>query len=117
MAGLSNLEARGKTFELGGPKVYGFTQLMEMLLRYTNRKRLLVPVPFFVAEFYATFLQMLPKPVLTRDQVTLLKSDNVVSEGAPGLSDLGIAPTTLESILPTYLSRFRLSNRHNTLNA
>ncbi len=113
MVGLSSTEATGNTYELGGPTVYSFKQLMQMLLAYTNRKRLLLPVPFFVAELKACFLQLLPKPLLTRDQVLLLKTDNVVHDGAKGLADLGIAPTTAESILPTYLSRFRLSGRYD----
>lgn len=113
MAALTSTDAPGNTYELGGPTVYSFKQLMQMLLRYTNRKRLLVPIPFFIAELEACILQLLPKPLLTRDQVILLKSDNVVSAGAKSLADLGIAPTTAESILPTYLSRFRLTGRYD----
>ncbi len=102
----------GKTYELGGPKVYSFKELMQIMLREVGRKRLLVPIPFFAASIKAFFLQMpamiLPvDPLLTMDQVTLLKSDNVVSDGALGLSDLGIAPESLEAVLPTYLWRFR----------
>ena len=108
VASLNLAQAEGQTYELAGPTTYSFKQLMEMLLKYTNRKRLLVPVPFFVAEFLATFLQTLPKPLLTRDQVKLLKTDNVMSRKAKGLKDLGIKPTTAEMIVPLYLSRFRL---------
>ena len=100
--------ATGQTYELAGPTIYSFKQLMEMLLKYTNRKRLLVPIPFFVAELLAMFLQLLPKPLLTRDQVKLLKTDNVMSSRAKGLVDLGVKPTTAEMIVPIYLSRFRL---------
>jgi len=107
---LTSTDAPGQTYELAGPTVYSFKQLMELVLRYTNRKRLLLPVPFFVAELQAMFLQLLPKPMLTRDQVVLLKSDNVKSDGAKGLAELGIQPTTAESVLPTYLRRFRLKN-------
>ena len=98
---------RGKTYELGGPGIYSFKALMELILRETGRKRLLVPVPFALAMLKATFLQMLPKPFLTRDQVKQLKTDNVVPSGALTLADLGIQPDSLEAILPAYLWRFR----------
>jgi NADH dehydrogenase len=108
VAGLNLPRAKSKTYELTGPTIYSFKQLMEMLLKYTNRKRLLVPIPFFVAELLGIILQTLPKPLLTRDQVRLLKTNNVMSKRAKGLKDLGIKPTTAEMIVPTYLSRFRL---------
>jgi NADH dehydrogenase len=98
---------RGKTYELGGPSIYSFKELMALILRETGRKRFLVPVPFAIAMLKATFLGMLPNPLLTRDQVKLLKTDNVVSSGALGLADLGIQPDSLEAILPAYLWRFR----------
>jgi NADH dehydrogenase len=103
---------RGKTYELGGPRVYSFKELMQIMLREIGRKRLLVPLPFFIARIKAFFLQMpammLPvDPLLTMDQVTMLKSDNIVSEDAQGLSDLGVKPESLEAVLPTYLWRFR----------
>lgn len=112
---LKSTTTQGQTYELGGPTVYSFKQLMEMLLRYTNRKRLLLPVPFVLAELKALFLQLLPRPLLTRDQVIQLKTDNVVSEDAKGLGDLGIQPTTAETILPTYLSRFRVKGNPDRL--
>ena len=106
--------ARGKTYELGGPTVYSFKELMQVILRETCRKRLLLPVPFSVASFQAFFLQFLPKPVLTPDQVTLLKSDNVVA--APDtLASLGIEPTSVEAEVPTYLSRFRPKGQFDEL--
>jgi NADH dehydrogenase len=98
---------RGRLYELGGPGIYSFKDLMELILRETCRKRLLVPVPFAIAMLQATFLQLLPKPLLTRDQVKLLKFDNVVSAGALTLADLGIQADSLEAILPSYLWRFR----------
>ena len=97
----------GQTYELGGPDVYGFKDLMRVILRVTRRKRLLVPVPFGLASFKALFLQMLPRPLLTPDQVTQLRRDNVVSEGALTLVDLGIQPDSLEAVVPSYLWRFR----------
>ena len=93
----------GQTYELGGPSVYTFKELMEMMLRVKKITRVLVPIPFFVAEIQGTMLQMLPTPALTRDQVELLKTDNVLGGGAPGLGALGISPTPLEAVLPTYL--------------
>lgn len=110
VAALSSTQAAGQIYELGGPTVYSFKQLMEMLLRYTNRKRTLVPVPFVIAELEAIFLQILPKPILTRDQVVMLKTDNVLSGKTKELADLGVSPTTAESILPTYLSRFKIKS-------
>ena len=99
------------TYELGGPEVRTFKQLMEYVLAVTERKRLLVPLPFALAKFQAQFLQYLPKPPLTPDQVELLKSDNVVSEAAARegrtLKGLGIDATAMETVVPTYLWRFR----------
>jgi len=81
--------------------------LMQLILRETGRKRVLVPVPFGIAFLKAAFLQLLPKPLLTVDQVKLLKKDNVVSAAAPGLADLGITPTSVEAVIPSYLWRYR----------
>ena len=101
----------GATYELGGPKVFTFKELMEYVLATVERKRLLVPLPFFAAKLKATFLQFMPKPLLTPDQVELLRTDNVVSaESASNgltLSSLGIAPRAIEAVVPTYLWRFR----------
>jgi NADH dehydrogenase len=104
-------EARGQTYELGGPKIYTFKELLGFILRETGRKRPLVPWPFFLASINAFFLQMpgmlLPiTPLLTMDQVRLLKTDNVVHEGALGFADLSIAPNAVEAIVPGYIWRF-----------
>ena len=113
----------GTTYELGGPRVYSFRQLMELILAEIGRKRILLPLPFFVADAMGsvadamvTVLQSLPLPFevappLTGDQAKLLRYDNVVSGDAPGLADLGIAPTACEIIIPTYLDRFRRHGR------
>lgn len=103
----------GQTFELGGPQVYSFKQLMELMLGEIGRWRLLVPVPFPLATFWAWFLEKMPWPLLTRDQVALLKSDSVVSGDFPGFRELGITPATAEAILPTYLRRFRPPSRRH----
>ncbi len=97
----------GRTYELGGPKIYSFRELVELLLGEIRRKRLLVELPFGLAAFQARLMSILPNPPLTADQVELLKRDNVVSSGAMNLAALGIAPTAVEGILPTYLDRFR----------
>jgi len=101
----------GIVYELGGPDVRTFKELMQFVLATIERKRLLVPLPFFLAKLQATFLQYLPKPLLTPDQVELLRTDNVVSQSAESdgrtLRGLGIEPEPIEAIVPSYLWRFR----------
>jgi uncharacterized protein YbjT (DUF2867 family) len=103
--------APGTTYELGGPEVKTFKQLMEYVLAVTERKRLLLPVPFALAKFQAMVLQYLPNPPVTPDQIELLKSDNVVSDAAIAdnrtLQGLGIDGTAVEAVVPSYLWRFR----------
>ncbi len=96
----------GRTYELGGPAVYSFKELLQLILRETGRRRALIPLPFGLATIQAAFLQILPKPLLTIDQVRLLRKDNVVSPTASGLADLGITPTSVEAVVPSYLWRF-----------
>jgi NADH dehydrogenase len=96
-----------KTYELGGPAVYSFKEMIQAILHAIGRKRLLFPMPFWMASINAFFLQFLPGKLLTPDQVTFLKTDNVPSPGALTLKDLGIQPESLEAILPSYLWRFR----------
>ena len=97
----------GETYELGGPRIYSYREIMELVSRETGRKCLLVPVPFFAAKMQAAFLELLPSPLLTRDQLKLLAKDNVVGENAKGLAELGVAPTSVEAIVPRYLERYR----------
>ncbi len=101
----------GAAYELGGPEVKSFRHLLEFVCAVTERKRLLVPLPFWLARLQASVLQFLPKPPLTPDQVELLKSDNVVSEAAQRdgrtLDGLGIESSAFAAIVPTYLWRFR----------
>jgi uncharacterized protein YbjT (DUF2867 family) len=99
--------ARNGVFELGGPGIYTFRELMEFILLQTGRKRLLLPIPFSLATTQAFFLQFLPSPLLTPDQVKLLRVDNVVSVGVHGLAELGVTPTSVEAEVPAYLWRFR----------
>ena len=114
---LTSDTAEGKTYELGGPTIYTLKEVMELVVAQTARKCRMVEIPFWLASLKATFLELLPTPPLTRDQVILLKSDNVVSEGAATLTDLGIKPTACEAILPTYLDRFRPGGRYNRFRA
>lgn len=108
MATIDNKKAEGKIFELGGPKKYRFRDLLEYILKLTNRKTCLMPVPFFMASFKGLILEKLPfAPLLTRDQVKLLKTDNVVRKGAKTLKDLSISPKSIEAVVPSYLSRFK----------
>ncbi len=107
MKALGTADSKGQTYELGGPRVFSFKELMELMLAAIRRRRLLVPWPFAIAEFQAWFLELAPVPLLTRDQVRLLKRDNVVSAGALTLADLGIDATAAEAILPTYLHVYR----------
>jgi NADH dehydrogenase len=97
----------GRVYELGGPKVYSFRELLELVLEEIRRKRWFIELPFGLATLQARLMSVLPNPPLTPDQVELLKRDNVVSSGALTLASLGIAPTAPEVILPTYLDRFR----------
>lgn len=97
----------GKTFELGGPRIYTFEDLMRLMLREAMLNRALVRIPMGVAKIKAAFFELLPNPPLTRDQLELLKSDNVVGEDTAGLDALGISPTPVETILPTYMRQYR----------
>jgi NADH dehydrogenase len=112
MAALNNPDTAGKTFELGGPATYNFRQLLQLMLQITGYNRLLIPVPMPLAYLQALILERLPTPLLTRDQLRLLKKDNVVADKALTLKDLGITPTALESILPSYLSAFKNPKDH-----
>jgi NADH dehydrogenase len=104
-------EADGRTYEFGGPEVLSFKELMQFTLATVGRKRLLVPLPWAIAKIQGMILGLLPKPLLTADQVESLKSDNVVSEAAARerrtLEGLGIAPRGIAGIVPTYLYRYR----------
>jgi uncharacterized protein YbjT (DUF2867 family) len=107
----------GTIYELGGPDIRSFKQWMEFVLATTQRRRLLVPVPFALMKLQAMVLQLLPKPPITPDQVELLKRDNVVSEEAKRdgrtLEGIGITPESIEAIVPTYLWRFRKTGQFN----
>ena len=94
---------QGKLFELGGPLRYSMRRIMEMVLHYTDRCRVILPVPLSLAVLPALVLQNLPAPPLTRDQLRLLARDNVLKGAFSGFEALGIVPTAAETILPSYL--------------
>lgn len=106
----------GTTYELGGPEVLTFRECMEHMLKVIDRKRMLVPVPWSIARIQGAILGMLPNPLLTTDQVTLLRSDNVVSEAAKSegrtLAGLGVTAESLDAILPSYLWRYRIAGQY-----
>ena len=112
---LASKDKQGKIYELGGPEVFSFKQLLEYVLETTHRSRLLVPVPFAIAKIKAMFLQLIPGAPLTVDQVRLLEQDNVVSEEAGSesrtLQGLGIEPEGIEAIVPQYLARYRAAGQ------
>jgi uncharacterized protein YbjT (DUF2867 family) len=107
----------GAIYELGGPDVRTFKELMRFVLATTQRRRLLIPVPFTLMKLQALVLQFLPKPPITPDQVELLKRDNTVSEDAERdgrtLEGIGITPESIDAIVPTYLWRFRKTGQFN----
>ncbi|MDW9460258.1 NAD-dependent epimerase/dehydratase family protein [Sinorhizobium meliloti] len=103
----------GTIYELGGPQVLSFRECLDFMLKTIDRKRSFVSLPFGIASLMGSVASLVPfiTPPLTDDQVVLLKSDNVVSAKAEAegrtLAGIGIEPTMLESILPTYLVRYR----------
>lgn len=107
IAALKSEDAAGKTYELGGPRVITFKEVLEYVMAETGRKRLLLPVPSALLRPIAGILQMIPGAPITQDQLVLLESDCVVADGALGLSDLGIDAASVAAIAPTYLMRFR----------
>ena len=107
VACLEDSATAGRIYELGGPKIYSFREVLELVLSEIRRKRRFVDLPFAVAALQAKLMSILPSPPLTPDQVELLKGDNIVSSGALTLASLGLTPTPAEVVLPTYLDRFR----------
>jgi uncharacterized protein YbjT (DUF2867 family) len=103
---LKRSDTAGKTYEFGGPQVYSFKALLELLLTALNRQRVLLPIPFALAEMQAGLLQLLPNPLLTRDQVRLLRTDKVVSGMEPTLADLGVQAQPLEEFLAIFKDKY-----------
>jgi uncharacterized protein YbjT (DUF2867 family) len=107
MAALATDASMGKTYELGGPLVWTFREILAFILKQTRREKRLVDIPMTIARMQARILQHVPGQPLTPDQLLMLSTDNVVSPGALGLADLGIQPTPAELVVPSYLSRFQ----------
>lgn len=99
-------DTAGRTYEFGGPDVYTFRELLELLLATIGWRRVLLPVPFPLAESLAAILELLPAPPLTGDQVRLLKTDKINSGRAPTLADLGVRPTDLRTFLSTLKPKY-----------
>lgn len=97
----------GKTFELGGPAVYTFREILTYMLQVTGQRAALLPVPFPIAKMIGFFGGFLPTPPLTVDQVRNLSRDNIVGAQSLGLHTLGITPTPMQNIVPSYLAKFR----------
>ena len=119
---LEDPHAAGRTYELGGPTVYSFRDLMGLLLKEIRRSRPLIPIPFAAAKLLGMAGDVLAAaspfaPPITTDQVEMLRADNVVSPGAPGLADLGVAASALEPIVATYLYRYRKGGQYSDMSA
>lgn len=124
VAALGEPSAAGKTYELGGPRIYSFRELLEFIMRETARPRILVNLPFPIAQLLGKVTDAVFRfnpfagPPLTGDQVEMLKTDNVVADGSLTLADLGVAPLeTVEAITPSYLYRFRPYGQFQTKSA
>lgn len=113
VAVLARPETAKTVFELGGPRVYTYREIAALVLREIDRHKRIVGVPAGLMKIAGFFAEFLPVPPLTHDQVDLLVADNVARPGAPGLAELGIAPTTAEAILPMYVDRYRIGGRYN----
>lgn len=110
-------------YELGGPRVYTFRELMKIMLEKIRRRRLLLPLPFFAAKIVAGLLDamqavtfgLIVNRQLTRDQVDLLRDDNIVSDDARTLADIGVSPTSVESVISDYLYSYRPSGQYDAI--
>jgi NADH dehydrogenase len=107
MAALASSATQGKTYEIGGPRVWTFRELLAFILKTTHRDKTLLNIPMAIARLQASILQYVPGKPLTPDQLLLLSKDNIVAPGALGLADLGITPTPVELVVPGYLSRYQ----------
>ena len=107
MAALAQPSVAGAVYELGGPRVWTFREILAYILKLTGRHHPLVEVPMAIARLQAALLELLPWKPLTRDQLLMLSRDNVVAPGMPDLTELGIVPTPVELVVPSYLRRFQ----------
>jgi NADH dehydrogenase len=106
MAALASPATEGKIYELGGPRVWTFREILAFILKQTRRNRKMIDIPMSIARIQASIMQHLPGKPMTPDQLTMLARDNVVAPGALGLADLGIVPRPVELVVPPYLSRY-----------
>lgn len=104
---MAAINRTGETFELGGPRVWSMRDIMAYVLEQIGRDKRMVTVPMCVARLQAMVLELVPGQPLTRDQLLMLQRDNVVTAGMPGLVELGIVPTPVELVVPSYLRRFQ----------
>jgi len=111
LAAITEEKPAGGLFELGGPEVKTFRELMEYMLKNIERHRRIVDLPTGLAKLNALFLEHLPGKLLTQDQIKLLQHDNIVAPGVPDLASLGITATPLDIVVPQYLSRFCAGGR------
>jgi len=107
IAGLTDPAAAGRLYELGGPRVWTFREILAFILQQTRRARRLVNIPMGIARVQANIMQYVPGKPLTPDQLLMLAQDNIVAPGAAGLPELGIVPTPVDLIVPAYLTRFQ----------
>jgi NADH dehydrogenase len=122
MACLTRTDTAGQTYELGGPNTYSLREILRYILNVTGKRRFLLPLPFGVASIIGAVSEVLPRipllnlvfrePMLTRDQVKLLHTDNVVSSGAKTFVHLGLTPMAVEMVVPSYLHRFKPVTRN-----
>ena len=121
VAGLDGRARSGAPYELGGPAIYTFRELLDLVADYSERKHPYLPIPFWMAKVMALFTQWLPGAPITLDQVRLLQTDNVISADAIAeartLAGLGIQPRAVEAIVPRYLVRFRPKGEFSTTRA
>jgi uncharacterized protein YbjT (DUF2867 family) len=103
--GLALEAAQGRIYELGGPRTYTYKELLRLVLEQTGRRRALLPVPYLAWDLLAALMAPLPRRPISRDQVVLMRRDNVVGPGAFSFADLGLAARAPEDILPGYLGR------------
>lgn len=116
-AAAARADTAGVIFELGGPRIWSFREILAYILKETARRRPMVSVPMGLARLQARVAERLPGKPLTRDQLLMLQRDNVVTPGMPGLADLDIVPTPLELVVPSYIGRFRPGGRRAAMPA
>ncbi len=105
VACLRDAASVGETYELGGAEVRTYREILQRVLRHRSRRRAMLPVPFVIWDMLATGLSVLPAPPVTRDQVALMRQDNIVHEGAPSFKELGITPRSVNELLPFCLDQ------------